>query len=460
MKQQKGLRKVMATEKQIAEGRDDTASRPMNVSSAMTTILALFFVWGFLICLNDLLVPQLKFIFGLSYAHAEAVPVTFFSTCFLFSVPGGYIARRLGYKRSMALALVVMGTGALLFLLAASVGQLWCFLLALAILAAGITTLQVAAAPYIAVLGPPSQASSRFSLALGFNSLGTTVAPLVGAWLLFRGSASQATTNVWTPSALAAAQHQAVLQIRGPYLFLGPALIAIGALVWAIRLPEMTPQQPRNRAAGQIRSVLQYRPLRFGAMANFLYAGAEVGIGSLLINYLALPDTGSLSHHSAALLVSFYWGGAMLGRFLGWHVLQRLRPETALILCGGTATCLVLLSALGHGTVAVVAILAVGLCNAMIVPVITMLAIGGLGERTSDASSVMVASGIGAALMPLAIGALADRTGLHHAFLLPVVGYVFVVFYGVNGANGHVLAPTSATDPNRGAVLEAPLPTA
>ena len=206
-------------------------------------------------------------------------------------------------------------------------------------------------------------------------------------------------------------------------------------------MPELTHEPvPDGAALAAKGSILRHRPLLFGAIASFLYAGAEVGIGSLLISYLCLADVGGFSAHRAALLVSFFWGGATVGRLFGWVLLRRSRPTHVLLLCGCGGFLLVLLSVLTTGWFSVACILSVGLCNALIVPVVFLLSVAGLGERTAEASSVMVASNIGAGLTSLSMGLLADRIGLHHAFVLPCLAYAFIVFYAVRGSRGHLLA--------------------
>lgn len=413
--------------------------RALSPKVAFRLILALFFIWGFLTCLNEVLLPHLKFIFGLSYEQAVAIPVTFFSTCFVFAPVAAYLIGRLDYKRMMCGALLTMSAGALCIQVAATARQFEYFVGALVVLGAGITALQVATAPYVSLLGPPESSPSRFSLALGFNSLGTVVAPLFGSWLILRVGATGEANTALSGAALALARLEATNRIRGPYLFLALSLAVLGAAVGLSRLPRMKLAARPTSDGGGLKRVLKHRPLAYGAIASFLYCGAEIGIGSLLINYLGLRDVGAMTPRSAAILVSFYWGGATLGRFLGWRILRRYRVETVLALCGAGGATLVAVSALSTGHIAVVTILLVGLCNAMIVPIVVMLSISGFGPDTANAASVMTASNIGGGIVPLAMGALADRFGLHHAYLLPFLSYTFIVFYALRGCKGHWL---------------------
>jgi FHS family L-fucose permease-like MFS transporter len=413
----------MSTEEEPASFRDDTRL-------ALTSTAA------------DKGPLHLKVIFSLSYENAVAVPMTFFGACFLFARVSAHIVQRLGYKRTMVCALLTMGVGALCFVPATILQQFWLFPCAVGVLAAGVTALQVAAAPYVSFLGAPAQAPSRFSLALAFNSLGTMAAPLFGSWVLLRHHVIERTSSGLAHGTVFADRNHSLRQIQTSYLGIS---VVLGLVAWGLavsRLPLLAVPSVQQPEEGE--HVLRHRPLRFGAITIFLYAGAEIGIGSFLINYLCLPNIGGMQPRTAALFVSLYWGGATLGRFLGWRVLRHYRVETVLTLCGAGGASLLLVSVLTHGIVAVVAVLAIGLCNAMIVPVVVMIAIAGLGARTARASSVIVAANIGAAVVPLAIGLAADRFGLHRAYLLPVISYAFVVFYAVNGSRGHLSNPIRA----------------
>jgi FHS family L-fucose permease-like MFS transporter len=414
------------------------ANRELSQGAALRAVLALFFLWGFLTCLNDILVPHFRALFTLSYARAVLVPFTFFATCFVFAPVSSIFIERLGYRRTMVVGLLTMGAGALLFLPAAHTARFACFLAAIGVIGAGITVLQAAAGPYVAFLGPPETAPSRFSLALGFNSLGTMVAPLFGSWFILR-SPSDFTTTSGPAAANIAARLEAMSAVSGPYLFLGCMLILLAIAVTYSGLPRMRLAPPLPSTVGQVRNLFRHRPLMLGAVTAFLYAGAEVGIGSLLINYLALPGILGVSRHTAAQFATFYWGGAVVGRLFGWHLLQRWRVETVLASVSMGAGTLVAISVVSHGLLAAAALLAVGLCNAMIIPIVVMIAISGLGPLTSRASSVMVSANIGAGLVPLALGALADRIGIHYALAPTVICYSWVVYYALRGSRGHLL---------------------
>jgi FHS family L-fucose permease-like MFS transporter len=406
----------------------------------LRAVVVLFFLWGFLTCLNDTLVAHFRALFGLSYAHVVLIPFTFFGTCFVFAPISSFFIEGLGYRRTMVTGLLIMGAGALLFLPAAQTGQFACFLAAIGVIGAGVTVLQAAAGPYVAFLGPPENAPSRFSLALAFNSLGTMVAPLFGSWFILRTPTDFSTSQDVAASSIGP-RMQALNVVRGPYLFLGIALILLAIAVTFSGLPQMqtAPDPPAN--ATIVKNLFRHRPLIFGAITAFLYAGAEVGIGSFLISFLSQREILDVSRHNAAQLAAIYWGGAVLGRFFGWRLLRRVRPEALLAGVSTAAGALGTLAVVSHGIVAAAALLAVGLCNALIVPIVVMLSISGLGPLTSRASSVMVSANIGAGLVPLALGVLADRVGIHHALALTVLCYGCAICYALWGSRGHLLQP-------------------
>jgi MFS transporter, FHS family, L-fucose permease len=395
-------------------------------------ILVLFFLWGFLTALNDVLVPRMRSAFALSYAHAALVPVVFFTTCYLFAPLSGLLMERLGYRRVMVLGLLIMGAGTLLFLPATRAAQYLWFLVAIGVIGAGVTVLQAAAAPYVSFLGPPQTAPGRFSLALGFNSLGTMVAPLFGGWLILRPQEQV--------SGVAGHGAAALRLLTVPYLFLGGALLLLALAVSRSRLPALRSAPASAPQIYPVRSVLRHGPLLFGALTAFLYAGAEIGIGSFLILFLSQPAILGVSQHAAALLLALYWGGAVAGRLLGWHLLRRWPARRVLACISLSAAVLVAVAVLFKGATAAAALLAVGLSNALIVPIVSMTAIAGLGPLTARASSVLVAANIGAALIPLAIGVLADRVGVHHAMALTIACYVCAFFYARFGFPAHLRA--------------------
>jgi MFS transporter, FHS family, L-fucose permease len=401
---------------------------------AMAMVSTLFFAWGFLTCLNDILIPHLKNIFDLNYAEVMLVQFAFFSSYFLFSMPSGKIVEWIGYKRSMVTGLLTMATGALMFVPAASIPSFPVFLTALIVLAAGMTVLQTSANPYVAILGPPRTASSRLNLTQGFNSFGTTLAPWFGSWLILGAALAPASIEVvraMGSDQLHAYRIQQAASVKVPYIGLSLALVVLAITVGWFKLPVIEYAEAHGRQTG---SIWRHRRLVLGAMAIFVYVGAEVAIGSLMTNYFNQNEIGGLSLKDAAGYLQYYWGGAMVGRFVGSVLLQRLRTQTLLAFNAVAAALLVTLSMLTFGHLAMWSLILVGLFNSIMFPCIFTMAIEGLGPLTGKASGLLVAAIVGGAIVPELQGILADRIGIHHAFILPVLCYAYVLFFAVKGA--------------------------
>lgn len=403
--------------------------------AALAVVTSLFFMWGFMTELNDVLVPHLKSIFELNYFKSLLIQLAFFSAYLFFSVPWAKVIDWVGYKRTMVAGLSISALGALLFLPAARVPSYPLFLAALMVLAAGITALQVAANPYVAVLGPPATASSRLNLAQAVNSLGHTTAPWIGGLLILNAAPkSAADLRQMSAGALQAYRIHEASSVQLPYLLIGLALLLIAVIIGLSKLPPM-PQAERHGSAGTKQSVWRHRHLVLAIVAIFLYVGAEVAIGSLLINYLIEPDIGNISRPLAATLVGFcYWGGAMVGRFAGSAILQKVRTGNVLAVAAIMACLLVCTSILTFGHVAMWSLILVGVFNSVMFPSIFTLGIAGLGPLTGDASGFLVMAIVGGAVIPPATGWLADRIGIHHAFILPALCYVYVVYYALRGS--------------------------
>lgn len=411
-------------------------------TGAMAMVTTLFFMWGFLTCLNDILIPHLKSIFDLNYAEVLLVQFAFFSSYFVFSMPSGKIIEWVGYKRSMVIGLVTMGIGALMFVPAAAVPSFPLFLSALIVLAAGMTILQTSANPYVAVLGPPRTASSRLNLTQAFNSLGTTIAPKFGSWLILGGVAAPLAVEALRalpPAQLQAYRIQQAASVKVPYLGLAIALFVLAGIIALYKLPVIE----NVEAHGVVHdSIWRHRHLVLGAIGIFVYVGAEVAIGSLLTNYINQPEIGSLSLKDAAGMLPYYWGGAMVGRFAGAWILKRVPTGTLLGINAIVAGLLVLTSMLTFGHTAMWTILLVGLFNSIMFPSIFTLAIEGLGPLTGKGSGLLVAAIVGGAIIPELQGVLADHIGIHHAFILPVVCYLYIALYGFRlSRRERVLAP-------------------
>jgi FHS family L-fucose permease-like MFS transporter len=410
------------------------ASATPNYSRPLAVVTTLFFMWGFLTCLNDILVPHLKSIFDLSYARVMLVQFAFFSAYFLFSIPWSKVVNAIGYQRAMVVGLLTMALGAFLFLPAASAASYPLFLTALLILAAGITGLQVAANPYVVVLGKPETASSRLDLTQAFNSLGTTIAPKIGG-LLILSTVPLAVEELakLAPQALHAYRVQEAATVKLPYTVIGVALVLLAVLIGTFKLPkiETASYRPGEKVND---SIWKHPNLLLGAIGIFTYVGAEVSIGSFLVNYFGLPEIANLSAKTAAGFVSFYWGGAMVGRFLGAGLLRRFRPGSLLALCATVAVILVAASMLLGGHTAMWTILAVGLFNSIMFPTIFSLGVAELGPLTGNGSGLLNMAIVGGAILPVIQGFIADQVGLHHAFVLPVVCYLYILYYGLSGS--------------------------
>ncbi|MDR7048707.1 FHS family L-fucose permease-like MFS transporter [Duganella sp. 3397] len=388
-----------------------TAPQPGR-TGALTMVTMLFFMWGLITALNDVLIPHLRAVYTLSYVQAMLVQSCFFGAYFLVSLPAGALVRRIGYQRGVVVGLATAGIGCLMFYPAAQAG-FGLFLAALFVLASGITMLQVAANPYVTILGPAATASGRLTLTQGFNSLGTTVGPLVGAWLILSDSAAAGADAV-----------------KGPYLLLACTLLALSVAFALARLPQVA-----ATADDRTPLVLRQHPrLVFAVLAIFLYVGAEVAIGSFIVSFLTERHIAGLTVANAAHYVSLYWGGAMVGRFVGALVMRRVSAGTALAFSAALAVALIVVAVAGSGSVAMWAILAVGLCNAIMFPTIFSMGLHQLGAGTGQAAGRLCMAIVGGAVVPVGQGVLADVVGVQWSFLLPAACYVPILWFGIKYA--------------------------
>ncbi|HEY7098688.1 MAG TPA: L-fucose:H+ symporter permease [Terriglobales bacterium] len=408
--------------------------------AALAVMTTLFFMWGFVTVLNDVLVPHLKSIFDLNYTKVMLIQFAFFSAYFIFSIPAAKVIDWLGYKKTLVIGLLTTGLGAFLFIPAATALSYPLFLCALMVLAAGITTLQVAANPYVAVLGPAQTASSRLNLVQAFNSLGTFVGPFIGG--LFILSAAPQTAEAIRQMSVEAAQayrlHEAS-SVKMPYMVIGLLLVALAVTIGLFKLPPI-PSAHKHGDDTRGDSVWKHRHLVLGAVGIFVYVGAEVSIGSFLINYFGQKEIADLPATVAARYVAFYWGGAMVGRFIGSAILQKVRTGTVLGIAAMMAAILVATSMLSIGSVAMWSIILVGLFNSIMFPSIFTLGIAELGPLTGDGSGMLVMAIVGGAILPVLQGAIADRIGIHHAFILPIICYMYIVYYALRGSKPTVTA--------------------
>jgi len=410
-----------------------TDSNQKSYLGSLSVLTSLFFIWGFITALNDILVPHLKAVFTLSYTEAMLIQFCFFTAYFVMSVPSGYLVEKIDYKGGIIVGLAVAGTACLLFYPAAALHSYPLFLTAFFVLASGITLLQVSANPYVTVLGTAETASSRLTLTQAFNSLGTTLAPYFGSLLILSTAVKSADEikllNVEELSIYQAAEAAAV---QNPYLCLAAVLFFMAAIFAVLKLPKINAetQQESEVVEDDRASAWQYSHLVLGAVAIFVYVGGEVSIGSFLVSFLGEPSIAGLPEQEAGKYVSFYWGGAMVGRFAGAAVMQKIHPGKVLAFNALLAVCLVLATMLGSGHVAMMTILAVGLCNSIMFPTIFSLALTGLGRHTGQGSGILCAAIVGGAILPLLQGVFADHIGIQHAFFIPLLCYLYISYYG------------------------------
>jgi MFS transporter, FHS family, L-fucose permease len=423
-----------------------------NYGPALTVLTTLFFIWGSLTSLNDVLIPFAQNTFNLNIAESMLIQTAFFLAYFVCSIPSAKIIDWVGYKRAIIIGLGTMVAACLLFYPAARIPSFPFFLTAFFILAAGITVLQVAANPYVAVLGRPQTASSRLNLTQAFNSLGTAVFPWVGARLILKESVSAAAQT---------ASQDAVIKL---YVYFFAVVLVLLALLFAFfKLPKM--EAAEHHIGAKIGdSVWKHPNLVYGAIGIFVYVGAEVAIGSDIANYLALPNIGHFSaeiadpaarYHAAlavaARYISLYWLGAMIGRFIGSAVLQKVRTSKVLGFCSAMAALLVMVSVLSSGHVAMWSVLAIGLFNSIMFPCIFTSGIAELGPLTGDGSGILNMAIVGGAIIPYIVGHVAlwiNRTyypsmtqgetswgqGIHWALVIAAVCYLYILFYAVSGS--------------------------
>ena len=399
-------------------------------------VMALFFAFGFCTVLVDTIIPKLKATFALSYAEVMLTQFCFFGAYFLVSLPAAWLHSRIGYLKGVAIGLLLMALGCLLFTPAADAGVYPGFLAALFILASGVTIVQVAANPLATGAGDPKRAPSRLTLAQAFNSLATTIGPIFGASFILAKGLAVPDAGTLSAEALAAARREQAQIFQTPFLIIAAVLIVMAMMCWSVRhwVKETAPVLAKTSHA----KLLSNRRLMFGVVSIFLYVGAEVTIGSSMTNYLMLGSTLSAAAQTAGTLVSIYWGLAMVGRFMGAAVMRKANPALVLILCACGAFVMTTTSSLSMGTLAAVTILAVGLFNSIMFPTIFALAVEGMGERTPQASGIICLAIVGGAIVPLVTGVVADHVGLSLALLVPAGCYIWIAFYGIFTARNKI----------------------
>jgi FHS family L-fucose permease-like MFS transporter len=392
-------------------------------------VFALFFIFGGITSLNDVLIPKLKELFTLSYAEVMLVQSAFFGAYLIVSLPGAAIVKKLGYMRTAVVGLGLMTLGCLLFVPASRAGVFGVFLIALFVLAAGITIVQVVANPLISMLGAPATAHSRLTFAQAFNSLGTTVFPYVGS-ILILGSIASVDPKTLSGAALDAYRATEATVVSHTYLGLAIAIALVAAVVWTRRNKLVEAPADKSNLLPDF-SLLRRTRFGWGALCIFLYVGAEVSVGSLIVNYLMQADVMGLGQQAAGKHVPLYWGGALLGRFIGAYLLRLYSPGKVLAACATAVITLLVISGVATGQASGWALLAVGLGNSIMFPTIFSLASEGLGRRAADASGIICVAIVGGAVIPPLTGYVADVASLKLALLAPAVCYAVILAYGL-----------------------------
>lgn len=420
------------------EIKNETNHERTNYTFALSVLTSLFFMWGFITCLNGILIPHLKALFALSYKEVMLIQFSFYTAYALLSIPIGKFVGRFGSQKIIVAGLITAGIGCLGFYPAAGYQLYPIFLISLFVLASGITMLEVSANPFVAVLGKSETASSRLTFTQAFNSLGTTIAPYLGSLFILSADVKIPGELLSMNAAeLYAYKFEQSNTVQVPYLVLALVLFLLAIIFSIIELPRFEKERSIivenknvNRANDRI---WHHKHLVLGALGIFFYVGAEVSIGSFLVNYIGQPFIAGFNSAEAGKYISFYWGGAMIGRFLGSFVQRKIKPAKVLAFNAIAASLLVTASVFSFGLTAMWLILAVGLFNSIMYPTIFTLAIDGLGKQTGSASGILCTAIVGGALIPLAQGFFADKIGIHHAFFIPVICYLYILFYGIKG---------------------------
>jgi FHS family L-fucose permease-like MFS transporter len=381
---------------------------------AFIAMTCLFFFWGFITVLNDILIPFLKESFDLNYTQAMLVQFCFFGAYFVVSPFAGKLIDKVGYQQGIVMGLLTTAAGCILFYPSASLHMYSLFLFAFFVLASGITILQVAANPYVAALGPETTAASRLNLAQAANSLGTTVGPIIGAALILGAVAADASA------------------VQGPYLMIAGLLVAAALVFRFIKLPVLAHVEATGEEADG--NIWEHRSLVLGALAIFLYVGGEVSIGSFLVNYFSETSIAGMSTADAGEMVAYYWGAAMIGRLVGAALMNYIAATKYLAVNALIAIIMMIVSMNSTGDVAMWSILAVGFFNSIMFPTIFTLAVKGLGSMTSKGSGLVCQAIVGGALIPLVQGVAADSIGIQLSFIVPMLCYIYIGWYALNGS--------------------------
>ena len=426
------------------EASDATLARPYH--AALGVLASLFFIWGFITVINNTLLPHLRSVFDLNYRQTMLIESIWFIAYFVASIPSAKLIERIGYRKSLVYGLLTMAVGALMMIPASMIPSYWLVTIALFVIASGITLLQVAANPYVAVIGPPETSSSRLNFVQAFNSLGTTLAPLFGAYLILGRSVSgtaEAGTVLTPAERLADAQ-----SVQLPYLIVAAVLVGLAIVIALFRLPDMGDATRRaSKAERKGHSLWHHRNLVFGVPAIFIYLIAEIGVANLFINFISAPNIGNLTHEQAGYYLFILWGGMMVGRFTGAFLMRSIRAETVLAWFSVGAFLVMMITVFASGPLAMWSLILVGLFHSIMFPTIFTLGIKGLGPLTEEGSGLLIMAIAGGALV-FVQGWLADMYGLQLSFLLTAACELYVLFYALWGSKptGSIAPPPPLSD--------------
>jgi MFS transporter, FHS family, L-fucose permease len=404
-------------------------------------------MWGFITVINNTLLPHLRSVFDLSYTQTTLIESVWFIAYGVASMPSAFLIERVGYKRAIVIGLIIMAVGSLGMVPAARIPSYEVTLLALFVIACGIALLQVAANPYVAVIGPPESSESRLTLVQAFNSVGTFFAPYFGGYLILSRTVSGTTLE---GTAISAEQRLADAHATQlPYLMVAVALIVIAFVIGRAKLPTLGGETRRANAEERRHlSLWSHRNLVFGVPAIFIYLIAEIGVANLFINFVSQPTIGNMTQAAAANYLVLMWGGMMVGRFAGAFIMRRIPANRVLAAFAVAAFFVMIAAATLEGPIAMWALILVGLCHSIMFPTIFALGIKGLGPLTEEGSGLLITAIAGGALV-IAQGWLADRYGLQNSFWLTVACELYILFYALWGSR-----PTNALPPESPDVLE------
>ena len=417
-------------------------------TAALTLLASLFFMWGFITVINNTLLPHLRSVFDLSYTQTTLIESVWFIAYFVASIPSAKLIERIGYQKALVVGLLIMAAGSLGMMLAASLPSYGVTLVMLFIIACGISLLQVAANPYVVVVGAPETASSRLNLVQAMNSAGTMLAPMFGAYLILgrsKGGTAEAGTVLTQAERLADA-HSVIL----PYGLVAVALLVLAVIIARFPLPAMGAATSRvSREERKNHSLWRHRNLVWGVPAIFIYLIAEIGVANLFVNFVSQPDIANLTHEQAGNYLTFLWAGMMVGRFLGAAIMQRVSAEALLAAFSIGAFIVMLVTVFAHGPVAMWSLILVGLFHSIMFPTIFALGIRGLGPLTEEGSGLLIMAIAGGALV-IVQGWLADLYGLQMSFLLTAACELYILFYALWGAKPVVSGDApAAVEPGR-----------